>query len=182
MIPQKELHTTLGATLGPTSESGLTLAALTNALRDEARLLAELTTVVHNQRAGVAADDVQTVDDSVFGAHRILRTIGEARRRRSAILSVLVGSEDLAIHQLEGALGMRMTAEVRQARDELQHAATILSREIAVNRRVIQDALRAGDEQLRTLCGAPEKEVRYGADARAVDDARQSGLLLNRQV
>lgn len=162
--------------------SGLTLAALAEALRDEARLLAELTTIVHNQRAGVAADDVQVVDDSVFGAHRVLRTIGEARRRRRALLDALVGSEDLALQDLDDALGILMTPEVRQARDELQAAATILSREIAINRRIIQDALRAGDEQMRTLCGAPKQQLSYGADARAVDDSRGSGLLLNRQV
>jgi hypothetical protein len=170
----------------PSTEAGatsnLTLAALTGALRDEARLLAELTGVVHNQRAGVAADDVQTVDESVFGAHRILRTIGEARRRRRGLLDALVGSEDLAIHELDEALGILMTPELRQARDELQAAANLLSREIAINRRIIQDALRAGDEQMRTLCGAPQKQVSYGADARAVDDTGQSGLLLNRQV
>jgi hypothetical protein len=191
MIPMQNHHlapivdTDYGAASGEMaagSNSGVTLAALTRALRDEARLLAELTTVVHNQRDGVATDDVQIVDDSVFGAHRILRTIGEARRRRRALLDAIAGSEDLSIHDLEDALGILMTPELRQARDELQAAADILSREIAVNRKIIQEALRAGDGQLRTLCGAPGQQVRYGADARAVDDAQQSGLLLNRQV
>lgn len=178
--PTASMQTTVGA---DTSGSGLTIAALARALRDEARLLAELTGVLHNQRAGVAADDVQRVDESVFGAHRILRTIGEARRRRKSLLAALCGSEDLAIQQLDDALGIRMTPELREARDELQANAEILSHEIAINRRIIQDALRAGDEQLRTLCGAPrQQQLSYGADARSVDDSGHSGLLLNRQV
>lgn len=185
MIPRQTMGFAAEATLAaadPAAGSGLTLAALARALSDEARLLAELNTIVHNQRAGVAADDVQIVDDSVFGAHRVLRTIGEARRRRRSLLDALVGSEDLALHDLDDALGILMTPEIRQAREELQNAATILSREIAINRRIIQDALRAGDDQMRTLCGAPKQQVRYGADARGVDDASRSGLLLNRQV
>lgn len=177
--------TTLDSTMeaAPAQGSSVTLAALAKALRDEARLLADLTGILKHQRAGVAADDVQQVDESVFGAHRVLRTIGEARRRRKSLLDALAGSADLAINQLDEALGILMTPELRDARDELQANAEILSREIAINRRIIQDALRAGDEQLRTLCGAPRQQsLSYGADARAVDETGQSGLLFNRQV
>jgi len=190
MIPTREFEgrtkptgqAGLTRSVPPSPQSGVTLAALTRALDDEARLLAELTKIVYHQREGVATDDVQRVDDSVFGAHRLLRTIGEARLRRRALLQGLVGSEDIALDQLDDALGLRMSPELREARDRLQENAQVLSQEIAINRQIIQDALRSGDEQLRTLTGTPKQQLSYDADASSVDDSGQSGLILNRQV
>src|SRR5690625_647140 len=190
MIPTQEFEERAGParmratsrSVPPGSGSGVTLAALKRALDDEARLLAELIRIVYHQREGVATDDVQRVDDSVFSAHRLLRTSSEARQRRRALLQGLVGSEDISLDQLDDALGMRMNLELRQARDRLQANAMRLSREIAINKQIIQKALRSGDEHLRTLTGAPKQELSYGVDARSVEDSGQSGLLLNRQV
>lgn len=160
----------------------LSVDALAAALRDETRLLGELGTIVRRQREGVAREDVEAVDDSVFAAHRLLRTIGEARRRRRSLLEVLTGAGDVGIHELDSALGARMSAALRAARDELYATANALSREIALNRRILQEALRAGDEYMRTLCGAPSQSAVYDAGARPAGEMQQSGLLLNRQV
>jgi predicted RNase H-like nuclease (RuvC/YqgF family) len=156
--------------------------ALAAAFRAEARLLGELMAIIRRQREGVAADDVQAVDDSVFAAHRVLHTIGEARRHRRELLSILAGSEEVGVQELEEALGPWMTEAVRDARDELQRTARTLSHEIELNRQVIQAAIRAGDEYMRAICGVPQRSVCYSAGARSVDDSRSGGLLLNRQV
>jgi hypothetical protein len=69
----------------PVTPTGATVAALADALRSEARLLGDLVNIMHLQRASVARDDIDGVDDSVFATHRILVTLGEARRRRRSL-------------------------------------------------------------------------------------------------
>ncbi|HEY8484266.1 MAG TPA: flagellar export chaperone FlgN [Longimicrobiales bacterium] len=157
-------------------------AALAEAFECERRLLEELLSIFHRQRQGVAADDVEAVNDSVFCAYRVLHTLGEARRRRRSLLAALTGSEDLELAELEDALGPAMTEQVARARDALLSTARALSQAIAINRRVLQEALRAGEEQIRSLCGVAQQQVRYDAAANTIDGARPVGLILNRRV
>src|SRR3954468_8332992 len=115
--------------------------SLTDALSTERRLLDELISVMRRQRHAVGEDDLQTVDDSVFSTHRVLVTLSEARRRRRSLNTLIGQREDLGIHGLDEALGSRMTVAPRTARDELHNAARSLSREVAVNRRILREAL-----------------------------------------
>lgn len=128
--------------------------ALTDALATERRLLDELIAVMRRQRAAVSDDNLQVVDDSVFATHRVLVTLGEARRRRRTLNTLIGQREDLAIHALDEALGPRMTPALRAARDDLHNAARALSREVSLNRRVLRKALTCGDACARTLTGA----------------------------
>jgi hypothetical protein len=134
---------------------GATLDALADALRSERRLLDELVAIMRRQRASVAADDLQSVDDSVFATHRVLLTLGEARRRRRSLNLLLGGSEEMEVRELESLLGPAVSAPLREALDALRAAALVLSREVEVNRRVLRQALAAGDDYVRALCGAP---------------------------
>jgi hypothetical protein len=94
------------------------------------------------------------VDDSVFATHRILATLGQARLRRRAVNRLVVGVEELPVRMLEQVLGEQMTDELREARDGLTASAHVLSGEVDVNRRVLREALAAGDAHARVLSGA----------------------------
>jgi len=128
--------------------------SLTDALVTERRLLDELIGVMRRQREAVGDDDLQKVDDSVFSTHRVLVTLNEARRRRRTLNTLIGQREDMGIHALDEALGHRMTPALREARDELHLAAKSLSREVALNRRILREALASGDAYARTLAGA----------------------------
>lgn len=153
--------------------------SLTDALKTERRLLDELIAVMRRQRNAVGDDDLQSVDDSVFATHRVLVTLSEARRRRRTLNTLLGQSEDLGIHSLDDALGPRMTAELRVARDELHTAARSLSREVALNRRILREALAAGDAYARTLAGV-EAPPTYAA--KPTPPRTQNAALLDRRI
>jgi len=72
------------------------LEALHDAMVSERKLLDDLVAQMRQQRAAVAADDIQAVDDATFGTHRILATLGQARQRRRQLNLLLGGSEDCA--------------------------------------------------------------------------------------
>ena len=158
--------------------------SLTDALVTERRLIEELITVMRRQRSAVGDDDLQSVDDSVFATHRVLVTLSEARRRRRTLNQLIGQREDLGIHALEEALGPRMTPALRTARDELHNSARALSREVAINRRVLREALAAGDAYARTLAGVNETDVKgptYGA-GKATPARSQPATLLDRRI
>ncbi len=156
--------------------------SLTDALRSERRLIDELISVMKRQRSAVGDDDLQAVDDSVFATHRVLVTLSEARRQRRNLNTLIGQREDLGIHALDEALGPRMTPALRMARDELHGAARSLSREVALNRRILREALAAGDAYARTLAGV-EAAPTYGAQ-KTPPTARvqQSTTLLDRRI
>jgi hypothetical protein len=162
--------------------------SLTEALVTERRLIDELIGIMRKQRNAVGDDDLQVVDDSVFATHRVLVTLSEARRRRRTRNSLLGQPEDLGIHALDEALGPRMSQGLRAARDELHAAAKTLSREVALNRRILKEALAAGDQYARTLAGVSGTSAgdspTYGAGNAAPAPARaqQTTALLVRRI
>lgn len=136
--------------------------ALTDALTAERKLIGELTDVMLRQRSAVGADDLQAVDDSVFATHRLLLTLGEARKRRRGINTLLGWKEDAGVKQLDDLLGDAMSNRLREERDELQTAARQLSREIEINRRVLREALSNNEGLVRAMCGAPAEATSSG--------------------
>jgi hypothetical protein len=165
------------------STSPAAVDALANAVTTEIRLLEDLIGIMRKQREAVAVDDLSGVDDSVFATHRILVTLGEARRQRRSLCRFLAGTEDLAMGLLEETLGDRMTDELGFARDGLRAVALTLSREVELNRQVLRGALSAGNDYVRALYGPPNPPATAGYNniaRRAVGDGSGS-LLLNRQ-
>lgn len=144
------------------------LDGLADALAAECALIDELTTVMQRQRIAVAADDLGGVDDSVFATHRLLLTLGEARKRRRSLNRLAGCEEETGVKQLEHALGARMTPRLREVRDALQTSARRLSSEIEVNRRVLHEAITNNEAYVRVLRGAPEHTAAYGATGSAV--------------
>ena len=151
-----------------------------DALGSERRLIDELIALMRRQRDAVGADDLQGVEDSVYAVQRVLCTLGEARKRRRALNVRFGHAEDLGLGDLEDALGESFTPRVHEAREELQAAAQVLSGEVAVNRRVLREALAVGDEYVRTLLGSGMPQPLY-TEAAATE--RPSGArLLDRQA
>jgi hypothetical protein len=127
--------------------------SLAEALLAESQTLDELLGVIRRQRAAVARDDLQAIDDSVFATHRILVTLEEARRRRRSLNQLLGQPDDLALTDLEDALGDRMTPDLRDARDTLIDIARTLSREVGINRDVLRGVIANGEALVRGLSG-----------------------------
>jgi flagellar biosynthesis/type III secretory pathway chaperone len=125
-----------------------TVAALTDVLRSECRLLKELLVVLQRQREAVSTDNLQAVEESVYATHRVLHTLSEARRRRRTINRMLGESDDLSIRGIEDVLGVEMPDDLRKTRDELELLAQALTSDVDTNRRVLRDALAAGDALL----------------------------------
>jgi hypothetical protein len=139
------------------------LEALTDALVAEHKLIDELIEVMLRQRQAVGVDDLQAVDDSVFATHRLLLTLGEARKRRRAINRMLGFNEETGVRQLSDVLGTQMTPRLRTERDELQNAARKLSTEIEINRRILREALAHSESFVRAMRGVPaEQAPSYG--------------------
>jgi flagellar biosynthesis/type III secretory pathway chaperone len=136
---------------------------LTDVLGTERRLLEELVNVMQKQRAAVSTDDLQSLDDSVFATYRVLATLGEARRRRKSVNRLLGGAEDMNVNDLEEILGERATPDVVAARNALQEAAAILSREVDINKQVLRTAMDNGNDYVQKLFGSPTPPATYVA-------------------
>jgi hypothetical protein len=138
---------------------------------------------MRRQRAAVATDDLQGVDDSVFATHRILATLGQARQRRRQLNRILGADEDVSVRKLDELLGAQMTEPLRAARDGLQASAQSLAQEVDVNRRVLRDAIASGESYVRALCTPGEAKRLYAAPGAEPAAAPVAGsFLLNRRV
>lgn len=140
VIPTSVIMTTAsarGSAKSPSPTAFSPMETLAQALDAERRLLDGLSAVVRRQRDAVATDDLDAVNDCVFATHRMLVTLREARSHRQSIgaLIGLPGGADAGTSSLERALGARMTAAIRTARDRLHEAARSLAREVAASRR-----------------------------------------------
>jgi hypothetical protein len=149
--------THVGAHVAPTVD------AITSALRQEEHLLRELAAVLRGQRSAIAEDDLERLDDAVFGTHRVLLTLGEARRRRQTLNTMLGEAEDLSMQALRDAFGGTPPTAVQAAMDALVEAGEQLHREVDLNQRVLRIAIDSGDQLVRALCGAPSANT-YGGD------------------
>lgn len=185
MQPQVNHPASAGVGYRSAGAPASTLTALVDAHASERRLLDELVNVMQRQRSAVAADDLQGVDDSVFATHRILVTLGEARRRRRSLNTIVGGADELDAQTLAEAFGGEIPPTLRDAREALRASAAALAREVDVNRRVLREAIAAGDDYMRKLVGGAAGEaprVDYGPGTSQPAEQRSGGLLLDRRV
>jgi len=161
--------------------TGPLLDALHDALISERKLLDDLIAQMRRQRASVAADDIEAVDESTFATHRILATLGQARTRRSQLSILLGGSENCTLHELEDMLGDQVDARLRDARVRLTQAADLLTREVGMNRKLLREALTNTDQHVRTLVGAPALPTTYASEGVPTpNSSAPRGVLVNR--
>jgi len=153
--------------------------ALARSLKDEARLLGLLREVLDRQRTAVSMDDLAGVDQTVFDAQRVLLSLSQARKRRRSLITLAVGDDTPPLSSLPDLLGDQATPELNSALTEVLEVASVVAREMELNRRILNGAVMAGDTILRALGKTGRKSV---YDASAQEDASRSNLLLNRQV
>ncbi|HYW32165.1 MAG TPA: flagellar export chaperone FlgN, partial [Gemmatimonas sp.] len=138
------------------SPSDTFLEALHDTFVSEFRLLEDLMGQMHRQRDAVGVGDYQGINDSTFATHRILATLRQARQRRRQLNLLLGGSEECTFDELETALGDRVDARLREARHQLQQAASLLAREVSANRMLLRATLsiNAGTDASSCVCRA----------------------------
>jgi hypothetical protein len=90
----------------------------------------------------------------------------------------------MGLKSLERVLGGLMNDVVRDARDGLQAAALTLSQEVDLNRRVLREALAAGDDYVRAIYGgnAESKTVYASTGGDSQPQQRAGGVLINRRA
>jgi hypothetical protein len=164
-------------------QSSALLDALHDALISERRLLDDLIAQMRRQRAAVAADDIQGVDDSTFATHRILATLGQARQRRRQLNVLLGGTEECTLREVEELLGELVDDRFREARGRLQQSADMLTREVGMNRKMLREAITTTDTHVRTLVGSPASPSTYASEGLVPSTTgAPRGVLVNRTV
>jgi hypothetical protein len=165
---------------GASAQQATTVAVLAETLRAEARLLEDLVDIMVRQRDSVSHDDIDGLDDSVFSTHRVLVTLGEARRRRRSLNALLGGSDDLSLAALDQLFDGSVPLDIRSAAARLTDTAKVLQREVEINRRVLRVAIEAGDRLVRALMGAPQPgPVSYSPSSRG---GSGGGAILDRRI
>jgi len=171
---------TRAASRGPSPE--WTLQSLKDVLSREGKLLADLIQILRRQRTAVRKDDLAVVDETVYSAQRVFRTLAEARRRRRALLETLGVEGDVPLDDMEETLEGKMDEELGAARDGLRRTALELSRELDVNRRVLEGALSSGEELIRGLTGGGKSPGVYGPEAQSPGQTADTGSIINQQI
>jgi len=121
-------------------------------LAEEAELLRELRAVFRRQRQAVVDGRAEQIDDGVFAATRLLRTLGEARAARRLITVGLFGT-DLEFSELEDGALVASDPGMDGVRDEVLDAARGLLQEVAVLRGSLEVLLDDNRRCLEVLLG-----------------------------
>ncbi len=164
------------------AELGTLLAA---ALEEEVALLDRLRKVFVAQREALIACDPAALDDGVFAATRVLRTLDEARRHRQGLTRGLTGS-DVDFDEIDAVVTGQAARAVRIAHDRLRGAAAGLRGEVTMLRRILQVALTDNRRYLDVLLGegAPGHSTAgyEAAGAAPPGSGDEAGAVLDRTV
>jgi hypothetical protein len=126
------------------------LTDLAGALIQEQRLIEELRQALLRQRAGMATGDPELIDGSDYAIARTRLTMEEARRRRASLATAIVGRPGVALSDLESFVGV-LPAPLLAAREAVHRAAEVTAEDLAINQRMVRQALEAGDAFLQQL-------------------------------
>jgi hypothetical protein len=148
-------------------------ALLASALDEEGVLLDRLRKIFLAQREALAANDPAALDDGVFAATRVLRTLDEARRRRQGLTAGLVGA-DVDFDELDAFLTGHSGRPIRVALERLREGAAALREEVGLLRRILQVALSDNRRYLDALLGDDARAGGY-EPTRARDAATDGG-------
>src|SRR5438093_5943708 len=117
------------------------LGELESALSEERVLMEDLGQVLLRQRAGVAADDPEVVEATGHAISRTLLTLEEARRRRAALITLVMGNPGIALEDLQPHLGIPLPAGFVEARAQVRRAGEAIAADMAINQDVLSRAL-----------------------------------------
>lgn len=165
----------------PSSDLAAHLGELRGALRAETTLVASLRAALVSQRAAIAANDAPGVHASIADIGRIVQGLTDARRARSHVLHALCGDGTVPLEHAESASGMRFPPDVQEARRALRREAETVTREVAINHRVLRGAVEAGERFLQELFSTRGNSTpTYSAGDGRDELARPASLLLNK--
>ena len=154
-------------------EAGLR-SFLASALEEEVELLDKLREIFLSQRQALADGDPAALDDGVFAATRVLRTLDEARRRRTRITRGLAGS-DVEFEELDTVLTGSSNRPIRVAQERVREATAALRKEVAILRRILHMGLSDNRRYLDTLLGEHTQPQRAGGYGEERDGTPGSG-------
>lgn len=157
---------------------GRYLAELEQTVATELRLLRLLNEQLLQQREAVARGEADAINETVHGAGRVLQTLEEARKRRQQLCDVLLSDPGISPSLIPDALGLAVDSPLRAAIAELLDYADVVARSIAVNRRLLNGALRTGQELIRVLQGEPRGGLTYERE----NHLAARGAVLNRSI
>jgi hypothetical protein len=159
-------------------ETSARLTDLAGALIQEQRLIEELRQALLRQRAGMASGDPVLIDESVYAIARSLLTLEEARRRRRASLTAAVmGRPGVALSDLESFVGV-LPAPLLVAREAVRRAAEATAHDLAINQRVVCQALEADDAFIQQLFSSASDTMAVPIPSLRPADSRPSDLPL----
>lgn len=159
---------------GGTPDEGLRVR-LEATLEKEAELLDELRQVFRRQREALVRGDAERLDDGVFAATRLMRTLDEARASRRKVTVGLLGA-DVDFLELDDMLSGQASTGLLAARETVLQAARGLRQEVAVLRSSLHVLLDDNRRCLDALLGAD------GPTAIPVGEARSSAPEGGRQL
>jgi hypothetical protein len=151
---------------------------LSRALEKEARLMDDLASVLEAQRDAVADADVEAIEDSVYRLNRLIATLAEAQRHRRRLTALREGAPE---EEKPGLPGERPGdgPEVGAAMEQLRSAARAVSRDLDINRRILEHT----DETTRDLFAALRgPEATYDRDVGRRAAGPGDGFVLNRRA
>jgi hypothetical protein len=162
----------------PAGGGGIAMSAkltdLAGALIQEQRLIEELRQALLRQRAGMASGDPELIDESVYAIARTLLTLEEARRRRRASLTAAVmGRPGVGLSDLESFVGV-LPEPLLAAREAVRRAAEATAHDLAINQRVVRQALEAGDDFLQRLFSSASDTMAVPTPSLCPADGRPS--------
>jgi hypothetical protein len=131
--------------LSPGGAAGLRLDELESALSEEQVLIEDLGQMLRRQRAGVAADDQDVIEATVQAISRTLLTLEEARRRRAALITLVIGNPGVALEDLQRHLAIPLPVGFMEARERVRRAGEAIAGDVAMNQDVLRRALEAGE-------------------------------------
>jgi hypothetical protein len=144
-------------------------------------LLRSLNEALTTQRGAIAAGDAAAVNDSVEAIGRVLLSIEEAAGRRAQLLGTLPGAREDSLTHLEAVAGEPLPENLLFLRAGLRRQALEVAREAEINKRVLAQAMDAGEAFLMTLFSAVgEPAVAYAGTKEPATKRRGAGVLLNR--
>ena len=121
------------------------LGELESALSEERVLIEDLGQVLLRQREGVAADDPEVIVDAVHALSRTLLSLEEARRRRTALITLVIGNPGVELDDLQRHVGIPLPAGFMEARERVRRAGEAIAADVAINQGVLCRALEAGE-------------------------------------
>jgi hypothetical protein len=146
-----------GDVLSPGGSAVLRLDELESALSEEQVLIEDLGQMLRRQRAGVAADDPDVIEATVQAISRTLLTLEEARRRRTALITLVIGTPDVALEDLQRHLAIPLPVGFMEARERVRRAGEAIAGDVAINQDVLRRALEAGEAfRQRLFSGAAQ--------------------------